>query len=205
MRSPILLIIEREFITRVRKKTFLVITIIAPVLFAALMIVPGVLASLPADHKNIVVLDEPALLLPEVGNEQFALDYLNPTEFDLELAKDYLRDSDKDALLYIPAGEGWDPDFIKNNVLLFGKEDPSMELQGYLDYLLEQQIDKAKLLKNGVDPEIIAQIKTNVTIQSFTLDDEGNDEQSAVPIKMALGYFTGLLIYIFIFNSNISW
>ena len=64
MRSPILLIIEREFITRVRKKTFLVITIIAPVLLAALMIVPGVLASLPADHKNIVVLDEPALLIP---------------------------------------------------------------------------------------------------------------------------------------------
>ena len=113
------------------------------------------------------------------------MEYLDPRENDLELAKDLLRDSEYDALLYIPSGENWDPDFIKNNILLFGKEDPSMELQGYLDYLLEEQINQAKLLKNGVDPEIVAQIKTNVNIKSFTLGEEGNDEQSAVPIKMS--------------------
>ena len=176
MRSPILLIIEREFITRVRMKTFLIITIIAPVLFAALMIVPSVLASLPADHKNIVVLDEPALLLPEVGNEQFALDYLNPTEFDLELAKDYLRDSDKDALLYIPAGEGWDPDFIKRNILLYGKEDIGMELQGFIENRIEEKINQQKLLKQGVDPEVVNQAKTQVSIKSFTLGEEDGQD-----------------------------
>ena len=200
MRSPILLIIEREFITRVRKKTFLVITIIAPVLLAALMIVPGVLASLPADHKNIVVLDEPALLIPEVGNEQFALDYLNPTEFDLELAKDYLRDSDKDALLYIPAGAGWDPDFIKRNILLYGKEDIGMELQGFIENRIEEKINQQKLLKQGVDPEVVNQAKTQVSIKSFTLGEEdGQDETSATPLKMGLGYIAGIMIYFFIF------
>lgn len=79
-----------------------------------------------------------------------------------------------------------------------------MELQGYLDYLLEEQINQAKLLKNGVDPEIVAQIKTNVNIKSFTLGEEGNDEQSAVPIKMALGYITGMLIYFFIFFYSVQ-
>jgi ABC-2 type transport system permease protein len=129
---------------------------------------------------------------------------LDPRENDLELAKELLRDSQYDALLYIPSGENWDPDFIKNNILLFGKEDPSMEMQGYLDYLLEEQINKAKLLKNGVDPEVVAQIKTNVTIKSFTLGEEGTDEQSAVPIKMALGYITGMLIYFFIFFYSVQ-
>ena len=205
MRSPILLIIEREFITRVRKKTFLVITIIAPVLFAALMIVPGVLASLPADHKNIVVLDEPALLLPEVGNDQFALDYLNPKEFDLALAKDYLRDSDKDALLYIPAGEGWDPDFIKRNILLYGKEDIGMELQGFIENRIEDKINQQKLLKQGVDPEVVNQAKTQVNIKSFTLGEEdGQDETSATPLKMGLGYIAGMMIYIFIFFYSVQ-
>ena len=205
MRSPILLIIEREFITRVRKKTFLVITIIAPVLFAALMIVPGVLASLPADHKNIVVLDEPALLLPEVGNDQFALDYLNPKEFDLALAKDYLRDSDKDALLYIPAGEGWDPDFIKRNILLYGKEDIGMELQGFIENRIEDKINRQKLLKQGVDPEVVNQAKTQVNIKSFTLGEEdGQDETSATPLKMGLGYIAGMMIYFFIFFYSVQ-
>ena len=205
MRSPILLIIEREFITRVRKKTFLLITIIAPVLFAALMIVPGVLASLPADHKNIVVLDEPALLLPEVGNDQFALDYLNPKEFDLALAKDYLRDSDKDALLYIPAGEGWDPDFIKRNILLYGKEDIGMELQGFIENRIEDKINRQKLLKQGVDPEVVNQAKTQVNIKSFTLGEEdGQDETSATPLKMGLGYIAGMMIYVFIFFYSVQ-
>ena len=205
MRSPILLIIEREFITRVRKKTFLVITIIAPVLFAALMIVPGVLASLPADHKNIVVLDEPALLLPEVGNDQFDLDYLNPKEFDLALAKDYLRDSDKDALLYIPAGEGWDPDFIKRNILLYGKEDIGMELQGFIENRIEDKINRQKLLKQGVDPEVVNQAKTQVNIKSFTLGEEdGQDETSATPLKMGLGYIAGMMIYFFIFFYSVQ-
>lgn len=199
MSNPIFLIIQREFLSRVRKKSFILVTLIVPVALAALMFAPGLLASMPEDSKRIIVLDKPSLLLPHEGKEQYAIEYLDPRETNLELAKTFFRDSEYDALLYIPSGSNWDPDFIKNNVLLFGKEDPSMELQGYLDYLLEQQIDKAKLLKNGVDPEIIAQIKTNVTIQSFTLDDEGNDEQSAVPIKMALGYFTGFLSYIFIF------
>ena len=205
MRSPILLIIEREFITRVRKKTFLVITIIAPVLFAASMIVLGVLASLPADHRNIVVLDEPALLLPEVGNDQFALDYLNPKEFDLELAKDYLRDSDKDALLYIPAGEGWDPDFIKRNILLYGKEDIGMELQGFIESRIEDKINQQKLLKQGVDPEVVNQTKTQVNIKSFTLGEEdGQDETSATPLKMGLGYIAGMMIYFFIFFYSVQ-
>jgi ABC-2 type transport system permease protein len=204
MSNPIFLIIQREFLSRVRKKTFLLVTLIGPLAFAALMIAPGLLASMPEDAKKIIVLDEPSLLLPHEGKEQYALEYLDPRENDLELAKELLRDSQYDALLYIPSGENWDPDFIKNNILLFGKEDPSMEMQGYLDYLLEEQINKAKLLKNGVDPEVVAQIKTNVSIKSFTLGEEGTDEQSAVPIKMALGYITGMLIYFFIFFYSVQ-
>ena len=204
MSNPIFLIIQREFLSRVRKKTFLLVTLIGPLAFAALMIVPGLLATMPEDSKQIIVLDEPSILLPHEGKEQYTLEYLDPRENDLELAKELLRDSQYDALLYIPSGENWDPDFIKNNILLFGQEDPSLEMQGYLDYLLEEQINKAKLLKNGVDPEVVAQIKTNVTIKSFTLGEEGTDEQSAVPIKMALGYITGLLVYIFIFFYSVQ-
>jgi len=204
MSNPIFLIIQREFLSRVRKKTFLLVTLIGPLAFAALMVVPALFASVSEDTKQIIVLDEPSILLPHEGKEQYALEYLDPRENDLELAKELLRDSQYDALLYIPSGENWDPDFIKNNILLFGKEDPSLEMQGYLDYLLEEQINKAKLLKNGVDPEVVAQVKTNVSIKSFTLGEEGTDEQSAVPIKMALGYITGLLIYIFIFFYSVQ-
>jgi ABC-2 type transport system permease protein len=199
MKSPILLIIQREFITRVRKKTFLLMTLLAPLLLAAVMIVPGLLASMPEDDKSIIVLDEPSILAPEKGTSQFSLEYLNPNEFDLETGKKILRESDKDALLYIPSGNGWDPDFIKNNILLFGKEDIGIDLQRFVERQLEEKINQQKLIRQGVDPEVVAQTKTKVTIKSFTMGEEGNEETSATPLKMGLGYIAGILIYFFIF------
>ena len=199
MKSPILLIIQREFITRVRKKTFLLMTLLAPLLLAAVMIVPGLLASMPEDDKSIIVLDEPSILVPEEGTSQFSLEYLNPNEFDLETGKTFLRESDKDALLYIPSGNGWDPDFIKNNILLFGKEDIGIDLQRFVERQLEEKINQQKLIRQGVDPEVVAQTKTKVTIRSFTMGEEGNEETSATPLKMGLGYIAGILIYFFIF------
>ena len=199
MKSPILLIIQREFITRVRKKTFLLMTLLAPLLLAAVMIVPGLLASMPEDDKSIIVLDEPSILVPEEGTSQFSLEYLNPNEFDLETGKTFLRESDKDALLYIPSGNGWDPDFIKNNILLFGKEDIGIDLQRFVERQLEEKINQQKLIRQGVDPEVVAQTKTKVTIKSFTIGEEGNEETSATPLKMVLGYIAGILIYFFIF------
>lgn len=199
MKSPILLIIQREFITRVRKKTFILMTLLAPLLLAAVMIVPGLLASMPEDDKSIIVLDEPSILAPEKGTSQFSLEYLNPNEFDLETGKTFLRESDKDALLYIPSGNGWDPDFIKNNILLFGKEDIGIDLQRFVERQLEEKINQQKLIRQGVDPEVVAQTKTKVTIKSFTMGEEGNEETSATPLKMGLGYIAGILIYFFIF------
>ena len=199
MKSPILLIIQREFITRVRKKTFLLMTLLAPLLLAAVMIVPGLLASMPEDDKSIIILDEPSILAPEKGTSQFSLEYLNPNKFDLETGKKILRESDKDALLYIPSGNGWDPDFIKNNILLFGKEDIGIDLQRFVERQLEEKINQQKLIRQGVDPEVVAQTKTKVTIRSFTMGEEGNEETSATPLKMGLGYIAGILIYFFIF------
>jgi ABC-2 type transport system permease protein len=171
MNNPILLIIQREFLSRVKKKTFLLVTVLGPLIFAAIMIVPAVLASMPEDEKRIIVLDEATLLIPNEGREEYPLEYLDPRENDLESAKAFFANSDYDALLYIPTGESWDPDFIKNNILLFGKDDPSINMVQYLDGVLEKQLNEEKLLRNGVDPEVVAQSITQVNIKSYTLGD----------------------------------
>ncbi|MEL0145838.1 MAG: ABC transporter permease, partial [Schleiferiaceae bacterium] len=204
MNNPILLIIQREFLSRVRKKTFLLVTILGPLVFAALLIVPGILASMPEDDKNIIVLDEAALIIPEEGRGEYQLEYLDPRENDLVTAKEFFAESEYDALLYIPTGENWDPDFIKNNILLFGKEDPSINMVQFLDGILEDRLNKQKLLRNGVDPEVVAQSVTQVNIQSFTVGEEGEEEQqSATGLKMGLGYIAGMFIYFFIFFYSV--
>lgn len=181
-------------------------TILGPLLFAALIIAPALLASLPEGPKTILVVDVPGILIPEEGSDNYILKYLPRKEFDLDKAKDFFLKGEDDALLYIPTGEGWDPDFFKNNIKIFGKNDISLGMQSYLEDLLEKNINEQKLILQGVDPEIVAQTKTTVRLKTFTLtdatadgNDNGGEQASATLVKMGLGYVAGILIYFFVF------
>jgi ABC-2 type transport system permease protein len=192
------LIIQREFLTRVRKKSFLILTIVGPLLLGGLMVAPALLASLPDEDRTIMVLDQPNLLRFDKGSDKYELKYLNPKEFDLEKAKKFFMEKEDYALLYIPSGSGHDPDFFSKNMMLFGKKDIAMSVESWLSSKLKTLIENEKLKIAGVDPEIIAQNKTAVALRTINLSDE-KESVSFTPIKMAIGYISGIFIYFFIF------
>jgi len=196
--NKILLILKREFITRVRKKTFLVMTVLGPVLMAAVFVLPAYLATLPGDERTITVLDQATLLDFDKGKDNTKFRYLPPDKFNLEEAKKFYTNSDDYAFLYIPASEGGDPDFISRNTQLFSRGDVSFMVESYIEDLLEKYIQREKLKAQGVDPEVLARTKTNVNIRIYNLEDDTETENLA-PIKMGIGYVAGFLIYIFVF------
>lgn len=192
------LIIQREFSTRVRKKSFLVLTILGPLLLGGLMVAPALLATLPDEARTIMVLDQPNILRQDRGTEQLQFKYMDPKAFDLEKAKALFQETDNYALLYIPSGSGYDPDFFAKNILLFGKKDIALSTEGYIKDKLKGLIENEKLKIAGVEPDIIAQNKTAIDIKTINLSDQG-EKLSFTPIKMILGYISGFFIYFFIF------
>ena len=192
------LIIQREFITRVRKKTFLVMTILGPIFIAGVLFIPAYLATLPQEERTITVLDESLLLKLDKGKKNVKLRYLPPQKFDLESAKEFHRHTDDYALLYIPSSEGGDPDFLARNIQLFRYGDVSVRLESYLADKIERYIQREKFKAEGVDPDIIAQTKTDVKLKTINLE-EGIETENASIIKMAIGYISGFFIYIFVF------
>ena len=108
--SKIGLIIGREYKTRVRKKSFIVMTLLGPILFAALMVAPAILMRLEDDDfKNIAVIDETgmfdqySLKNTKSINFDFVSDkYFRGNYYDVSEAKADLKDSEHFALLYIP-------------------------------------------------------------------------------------------------------
>ncbi|MCH8554596.1 MAG: ABC transporter permease [Schleiferiaceae bacterium] len=196
--STLSLIIKREFLTRVKKKSFLVITLLGPILLATLMIAPALIATLPDDNRTIMVLDQPGILNYDKGSEKLALKYADPKTIDLEKAKELFQESEHYALLYIPSGSGFDPDFFATKISLFGKKDISITVENQLRDLLKTNIENEKLKIAGVDPEVIAQNKTKVSIKTINLSDK-EESVSFTPVKMALGYISGFFIYFFIF------
>ncbi len=193
------LIIQREFLSRVKKRSFLVMTILGPLLFGGLMIAPALIASIPDGPKKIVILDESTLLLGTESDEKHELTFINPNEFSREDAINLLEEKDEfDALFYVPLSPSGDPDFWKRNAALYGNEDISLSLENYATELLEEAILEHKLLAENVDPGIVANARTNVTLKTFNLS-ESREQESATELKIVVGYAAGFFIYIFIF------
>lgn len=192
------LIIRREFSTRVRKKSFIILTILGPILLAAIMFLPAYLASLPSDERVITVLDESILLDFEKGTDEIKLRYLPPDKFDFSSAQAFSQAQNDYAFLHVPLSEGGDPDFVARNVRLFRAGDISMSVESYLENTLEKYLQKEKLKASGVDPEIIARTKTKVSLRVINTE-EGLETENATLIKMGIGYVAAFAIYIFIF------
>ena len=184
--------------SRVRKPSLSVMTILGPILSAAIFILPAYLATLPAEDRTLMVLDEQSLLNFDRGKETVRFRYLPPQQFDLERAQAFFEQEDDYALLYIPYSEGGDPDFIARNTLLFSKGDVSLGVQSYVENLLEQYLQKEKLKAQGVSPEVLALIKTKVNVRTFNIE-EGVETESMGPVKMGIGYVAAFLIYFFVF------
>lgn len=193
------LIIKREFSTRIRKPSFIILTLLAPVLMALVLFLPTYLATLPGEEKVITVLDESILMdTRDRGNDEFKLRYLNPRDFNFETAKALAESNGDYAFMHVPLSEGGDPDFVARNIRIFRNGDLSIGVENYLERSLEKYLQKEKLKAEGVDPEILARTKTKVDLRVINTKDNVETENAAL-IKMGVGYVAAFAIYLFIF------
>ena len=198
--NPIWIVAQREFLTRVRKRTFLVMTLLGPLFFGLLMVAPALLASLPEGPKKILVVDHSYLLVGEKGVSDAEYEFLKPSPEALKSGKEILEtNSSYDGLLYLPPSENNDPDYILKNAKLFTLEELPISLVGAMEDQLEQKAYEQKLRLEGVDPEVVKRAETNARLSSVLIGEEGEEENSAREFKMILGLFAGYLIYIFVF------
>lgn len=199
--NKIWLIIQREFLHRIRKRSFLIITLLGPVLFGALITAPAFLSNIQLEKRIILVHDRATILDFHQGNSDISFNYMDPSKFDLQKAKEYLKQNPQYyALLYIPTGESWDPDYIATGVAMYSQGDISLKVQSYIESLIKSKIQEEKLKLLGVDPSVVKQSETNVRLRTFYVEEADKAEkQSATELKFVLAFIGSLLIYLFIF------
>jgi ABC-2 type transport system permease protein len=192
--NKIALIIRREYLTRVMKRSFIVMTFLGPVLMAALMIVPVYLASLSdISERKIAILDETGWFMGKFEKgDNLNFEYVFN---DLNTEKENLKAGDYDALLYIPKPEL----NIPVNAELFSIKQASMNMRSYIRNVMKTEVENRKLLASGIDPDIIKSSKANINIVTIRLDNDGSESRSFTEVEVALGIFSAILIYFFIF------
>jgi ABC-2 type transport system permease protein len=187
------LIIKREYITRVRKKSFIIMTILGPVLMASIFIVPLLLSKYDENEiSRIQVIDESGLFsgkLPDSPNMEFQMDTMS-----LPVAKAIFNPDKHTAILYIPSN-------VINNtgsILMFSGKQPNINLVTTIERTIQKEIENMKLKAQGINQETLDQIKTRVRINTRKLTEAGEEESSA-GLTTAVGLIGGVLIYMFIF------
>lgn len=190
------LIIQREYLTRVRKRSFIIMSILGPLLFALIWIVPIWLATREGDAKVIGVLDESGYFdnkLQDEGSFTFKQISLN-----LEQAKVEVKDDKFYGLLYIPEIDIDNP----TGIVFFSESNPSIDVIGTLERKIRIELEDLKLKRSNLDKETIDGLKARVSITPINMTDSGEKTGSA-GVATIVGYISALLIYFFIFIYGI--
>jgi len=202
--NKIFLIIRREYLTRVKKRSFLVMTILGPLLMAATIVVPIYLATRTDETRKVAVLDESGIFYEKFkDSDNITFHYLTS---DLATAKKNFPKTDDHALLYIPKTDVTLP----TNAILYSEKSVSINVTSYIKNVMVRQVEELKLQahlrelqSDSREPvsveDILRSIRTSVDINTIKLGEGGEESKSYTELNMVLGMFAGILIYFFIF------
>lgn len=194
----ILLIIQREYLTRVRKKSFIVMTILGPVLMGLLYagIIWAAISSV--NQKKIAVLDHSGLFTNKFKNSStFIFDY---KKGELDTLKQNLKTSGSDALVYIPSKILSEPNSLK----IYSEKGVSLELQNSIEREIENEIENIKLTEAGITRSTLEKAKVKVYAETISMK-AGEEKKSSATAASIIGGIAAFLIYmaVFIYGAQV--
>jgi len=189
--SRVWLIIKREYITRVRKASFIITTLLAPLGIALLLGVNIFLISYSGDSKTIVVKDESGINLEKLPNDK-AIQYIYSDE-SFDALKETYKEKEYEGVLLIPPINLQQPQgitFHSDNLLSITTK-----------FKIEQQINNAikdvKYKQAQIDKAKLERLETSISITQTGMDEDKGSTSTIVATASA--YFTGFFMYFIIF------
>ena len=188
------LIIKREYLTRVKKRSFIIMTFLGPLLIAAIYIIP-ILLALHADNekRTIAVVDQSHWFERQfVSTENHA--FVRLDDISIDSTKKLVQEGFFDIALFIPETQL----NIPSSAVVYSMKQVPMSVESHIKEVMKNEIQVQKLLAAGVDPDILESIKTNISLSVIRMDEEGGEKETFTEIQFALGMILAVLIYMFI-------
>lgn len=198
--NKILLIIQREYVSRVKKKSFILMTLLTPViiaLFYGLMIYFSV-QGIKGTSSRIAVINENKLLTEKlVSTKTTSYTYVGKT---LQAMKADLQKTDFDYILYLPGFSLQHPSGIQ----LLGTKQAGLSLNSKVESDLENIIRNQKLRESGISQQDLDNLKVAVDIDNKKISDSGKAEDSSAGASTVIAYVCGMLMFMFILLYGIQ-
>jgi ABC-2 type transport system permease protein len=195
------IIIKREYLTRVKKRSFLILTLLAPLFFAAIMFLPAILMenSEKFDQKKVIaVRDESELFLGKFENTDFnTFIYIDK---DLDEAKTLVKNGEYDGLVYIPGTKL----NVPVNAEIYSVRQLPMTLVTHIRATMKNVVEHEKLMASGIDPAVVKAASTTINVQSIRMSEDA-EKESFSEFEFLIGILLCTLIYfvVFLFSSQV--
>ena len=188
------LIIKREYLAKVKNKSFILMTFLSPLFIVALLSLIAYLTSVNNEKvRTISVLDESGILSEAfISSDQILYESLNG--MDLEDAKTTSNSNKAYGLLHVPDLALED---VSEKIKFYSKESPSLSLISSLESKIEKRIGELKLKKMGVDLSKISASKTYVNINQEDFEGVKTSKAGSF-LKLIFGAAAGYLLFMFI-------
>lgn len=194
--NKFLLVASREFLTRVKKKSFIILTILMPFIFAALVFVPIWLSSIKDDDQKVVaVADKTGKYLANFKSD--ATNRFEPIT-DPDNNAYYTDTTAYEAVIDIRTDLAKDP----KGVAIYARNEVPAGLLSYVSNVLNEQVRHDKLTATGIVglDKIIDDVQTEITIPTMKRNAEGDMTSSNTDIAIAAGFIFTFLIYMFVMS-----
>lgn len=191
------IVIGREYATKVKKKSFLITTFLAPIFFAAMCILPSVIMFMAEDKaKNVAVIDNSGIVMETLEDSRTAT-YVDCSNISLDSLKSAVMNGEYDLVLDISAIN----ESTKSvNVASYSKKPLSLDLETEISNNVDDAIEAYRIESYDVDnlKQIMDDVKSDVTLATYTLGDDGEEKISISGIYMVISMVLSIIIYMFV-------
>ena len=188
------LIIKREYLTKIKNKSFIIMTFLSPLIMIALISVVAYLSQLNNDKKRTIsILDESGLFsetFKNTGNTTY--NYISNST--VREAKAFVKEKEQYGLLYISNG---DLETVSKSVRFYSEDSPSLTIMSGLENKIERKLREEKLISNGLDIKQIENSRVNVSVAQESFEGQKSSKIDNI-LKLAFGGIAGYLLFMFI-------
>ena len=190
-------IISREYLTRVRKKSFLLITFLGPIFFAAICILPSVIMFMAEDKgKHVAVIDDSGIVMPKFEDTE-AIDFTEYKDVPVDSLKASFDELELDALVVISA---LDTVSRSVEVTAYSSSPLSVDLKEAISSRVDDAVEDYRLAQYNIDnlKQIMDDVKFDSTVMTYTLEADGEEKITSSEVYMIISLVLSMIIYMFI-------
>ena len=190
-------IISREYLTKVKKKSFLMTTFIVPVVFAAMCILPSVIMFMAKDEgKKIAVVDQSGIVMPYLESTE-AVTYSDYSTEPVDSMKAGFEALGLDILVVVSP-----LDSVSRSVTVasYSEKPLSVELKESLQSKVNDAVEDYRLAQYEIDDlkQIMSDVESDISISTYTLDESGQEKITSSEVYMIISMLLSMVIYMFI-------